>query len=160
VHWGGGSSTSELLINLYWVLTNIGRHIYGVLVIASEVQGGSGQDSWWRLWLAEHSYWSQGRVFQRRQKIPWTVRFSYFYLCECDVWNLTLNLCFLWRYAIFDGVIDTREARPLRESSSRSSSGASERLFQRGIELLPMQEKLRLAKEMIQIQEALSQAQQ
>jgi hypothetical protein len=56
-------------------------------------------------------------------------------------------------------VIDTREAKPLRKSSSRSSSGGSRRLFQRDIELLPMQEKFRLAKEKIQSQEAFSQVQ-
>jgi hypothetical protein len=56
-------------------------------------------------------------------------------------------------------VIDTREVRP-SGSFSQSSFGASVRLSQRNLELLDMQEKLRLAEETIRIQEALYQAQQ
>jgi hypothetical protein len=47
----------------------------------------------------------------------------FIYLRECKIWYLTTVDCFFLMYALFDGVVDSRETMPLRGSSSSQSFG-------------------------------------
>jgi hypothetical protein len=57
---------------------------------------------------------------------------------------LTTADCFFWRFALFDGVLDSREAMPPRQSSSSTSSSLMPRVSQVHLNYESMQSELRL----------------
>jgi hypothetical protein len=70
------------------------------------------------------------------------------YLCECEIWYLTIVDCFL-RYALFDGVVDSREAMPPRGSSSSQSSGLTPRVSQIHLNYVVMENQIRTMQDVL-----------
>jgi hypothetical protein len=60
-----------------------------------------------------------------------------------DMVPLTIVDCLFLRFSLFDGVLDSREAMPLRRSLSSSSSGLTPRVSQMHLNYESMQDELR-----------------
>jgi hypothetical protein len=60
-----------------------------------------------------------------------------------DMLPLTIVDCCFLRFALFDGVLDSREAMPPRQSSSSSFSGLMPRVPQMHLNYESMQDELR-----------------
>jgi hypothetical protein len=70
------------------------------------------------------------------------------YLCECEIWYLTIVDCFL-RYALFDGVVDSREAMPPRGSSLSQSSGLTPHVSQIHLNYVVMENQIRTMQDVL-----------
>jgi hypothetical protein len=73
----------------------------------------------------------------------------FFLLCEYEIHYLLLLLIVFFRFALFDGVLDFREAIPSRRSSSPTSSGLTLRVSQIHLNYESMQNELRSTQDVL-----------
>jgi hypothetical protein len=131
--------------------------IFSLVSVLSHLQFASPcrksiRKKWWRLQLLGVAHWPLGHLWQRRWKSTWTVRSMHCFLqlCECEIRYLLLLLIgFFWRFALFDGVLDSREAMPSRWSSSSKSSDLMPRVSQMHLNYESMQDELRETRESV-----------
>jgi hypothetical protein len=66
-----------------------------------------------------------------------------------DMTPLTTVDCFFWRFTLFDGVLDSREAMLLRQSSSSTSSGLTPHVSHIHLNYVSMENELRTTQEVL-----------
>jgi hypothetical protein len=62
---------------------------------------------------------------------------------ECEIQNITLNVCLFWRFGLFNEVVDSRQAILPRGASSQYSSSVTPHISQWELEYQRMEEELR-----------------
>jgi hypothetical protein len=77
----------------------------------------------------------------------------YLTLWMWDTIPLTNVDCFFWRFALFDGVLDSREAMSPRQSSSSTSSSLTSRVSQIHLNYELMQNELRSMQDMLPMEQ-------
>jgi hypothetical protein len=66
-----------------------------------------------------------------------------------DMIPLTIVDCFFLRFALLDGVLDSREAMPLRQNSSSTSSGLTPHVSHIHLNYESMQNELRSTQDVL-----------
>jgi hypothetical protein len=111
---------------------------------------------WWKTWqmlqLWWGAHWQSGHLWQRRRKKHMDGEIDVLFsltLWMQDTVPLTTVDCLFWRFALFDGVLDSREAMPPRWSSSSMSSALTPRVSQMNLNYQSMQDELREMRELV-----------
>jgi hypothetical protein len=133
VKFGGRSLTGELLPNFCYIFFIIGVVTFIICFSLQDKYKEEVVKKWQRLQLRGGAHWRSSYLWQWRRKSTWTVRSMHCFsltLWMRDTIPLTTVDCLFWRFALFDGVLDSREAMPPRWSSSSTSSSLTPRVSQ------------------------------